>query len=139
MGLFVDTWGWLKLRDQRESGHEEVVSYFQDALQTGSVYATDYVLSETLTLLFKRLRYEDAWEGYQKIESARRTGFLEVKWIGRDRFEAALQLRQKYDDKPAISFIDLTSMAVMDEIGPRNVLTGDAHFRHVGMGFQRRP
>lgn len=140
MSLFVDTWGWLKIRDRRESGHEEVSSYFQKALQKKrSVYTTDYVLTETLTLLFKRLPFEKAWEGYRKIGSARRNDYLEVQWIGRDRFDRALRLRRRYSDKPDISFTDLTSIIVMHELDLQDVLTGDAHFEQVGMGFRRRP
>ncbi|MFB6273159.1 MAG: type II toxin-antitoxin system VapC family toxin [Salinibacter sp.] len=140
MSLFVDTWGWLSLRDRRESRHEETKAYFQEALQdSGSSYTTDYVLTETLTLLFKRLPFEDAWQGYQQIESARRNEFLDFVWIDRDHFDQALQLRQRYSDKPDISFTDLTSMVVMQELDLRDVLTGDAHFEHVGMGFRRQP
>lgn len=139
MSLFVDTWGWLALRDRREA-REEVKFYFEKTLQEpGSVYTTDYVLTETLTLLFKRLRFENAWEGYQQIESARRNDFLDLVWVGRDRFDQALQLRERYSDKPDISFTDLTSMVVMQELDLRDVLTGDAHFEHVGMGFRRQP
>ncbi|PSQ62583.1 MAG: nucleic acid-binding protein [Bacteroidetes bacterium QH_10_64_19] len=140
MSLFVDTWGWLALRDRRESRHEEVRAYFQEALQDpGLIYTTDYVLTETLTLLFKRLPFSNAWEGYQRIESARRNDFLNVVWIGRERFDQAIAFRRRYSDKPDISFTDLTSMVVMQELELRDVLTGDAHFEHVGMGFRRQP
>lgn len=140
MSVFVDTWGWLKLRDRRETGHERVVSYFHRVLKDEEVvYTTDYVLVETVTLLFKRLPFEKAWEGYWQIESACRNGFLEIEWIGRDRFDRSLELRRRYSDKPDISFTDLTSMVVMDELGLRDVLTGDDHFAHVGMGFRRQP
>ncbi|PSQ97916.1 MAG: nucleic acid-binding protein [Bacteroidetes bacterium SW_9_63_38] len=139
MSLFVDTWGWLKLRDRRESRHEEVKAYFQDALQGGAVHTTDYVLTEALTLLFKRLPFEKAWEGYQQIESARQNAFLSLEWIGRDHFERAIALREQYSDKPDVSFTDLTSFVVMQHRDLRDVLTGDAHFEHVGMGFRRQP
>ena len=35
--------------------------------------------------------------------------------------------------------IDLTSMAVMKVLGVNDIITGDEHFEHVGMGFQRKP
>ena len=116
------------------------MSYFQEVLRKErDIYTTDYVLTETLTLLFKRLDFENAWEGYQQIESARRNDFLDVKWIGRDRFERAIELRRRYSDKPDISFVDLTSMVVMQEFDLQEVLTGDAHFEHVGLEFRRQP
>lgn len=84
-----------KVRDRRESLHEEIVAYFQNALRENKVVCTtDYVLTEILTLLFKRPPFQTAWEGYQQIESARRNDFLEVEWIGRDRFERAIDLRE---------------------------------------------
>ena len=116
------------------------MSYFQEVLRKErDIYTTDYVLTETLTLLFKRLDFENAWEGYQQIESARRNDFLDVKWVARDRFERAIELRRRYSDKPDISFVDLTSMVVMKEFGLQEVLTGAAHFEHVGLKFRRQP
>jgi len=138
--LFIDTWGWFQILSPRESKHDEVVQYFDAFLRRGGqAYTTDYVLDETLTLLFSRLAFQKALSRYEIIAEAREEAFLRVEWIGPARFEKGLQLRRKYDDKPNISFTDLTSMAVMDEMGLRDVLTGDAHFRHVGMDFRPRP
>ena len=33
----------------------------------------------------------------------------------------------------------LTSMVVMKELGVMDIITGDEHFAHVGMGFRKYP
>lgn len=45
----------------------------------------------------------------------------------------------KYHDKPDISFVDFTSMVVMQDLGIQDVFTGDAHFRQVNLGFRLVP
>ncbi len=138
--LFIDTWGWLTLFDDDEKDHGRTSHYYRQLReQNGSVFTTDYVLDETISLAFQRLPFNRALERYQNLNRARESGFLDVKWIGPDRFGRAIELRRKYDDKPDISFTDLTSMVVMQELDVREVLRGDAHFEHVGMGFRRQP
>ena len=141
--LFIDTWGtwgWLTLFDDEEKDPERSSRYYRQLRErNGSVFTTDYVLDETITLAFQRLPYEHTPERYQDLRRAQETGFLDIEWIGPDRFGRAMKLRQKYDDKPNISFTDLTSMVVMEELELRDVLTGDAHFEHVGMGFRLQP
>ena len=44
-------------------------------------------------------------------------------------------VRKRFQDKPRISFTDLTSMTIMQELDIQHVLTADAHFLQVGMGF----
>lgn len=57
--LFVDTWGWLCLRDKKENKHKEVCEYYQYFLKNnGIIYTSDYVLDETFTLLYRRLPLE---------------------------------------------------------------------------------
>ena len=33
----------------------------------------------------------------------------------------------------------LTSMVIMKELSVNNIMTGDEHFEHVGMGFKKKP
>ena len=134
MKLFVDTWGWLTLRDKREARHKEVSDFYHKfRLQGGSVYTTDYVLDETFTLLFKRLAFPQAKESMEQLETAMATGHLQLEWITPERFARTKAWRLRFEDKPRISFTDLSSMVVMEEMGITTILTGDAHFEQVGL------
>jgi predicted nucleic acid-binding protein len=64
---------------------------------------------------------------------------LAVESIAANRFRKAYALRLRYRDKPRISFTDLTSFVVMQELGIRRVLTQDAHFVQAHLGFQVVP
>lgn len=140
MKLFIDTWAWLALRDRKESRHQEVKDFYsQFRGRKGIIYSSDYVLDETITLLFKRLTFNMAKESLTKIDKAIEEGYLQVEWVTPERFEKAKGLRLKYQDKPKISFTDFTSMVVMKELGIKTILTEDEHFGHVGMGFQHKP
>ena len=140
MKVFIDTWGWLTLRDRDESRHEDVKAFYrQFRNQNGIIYTSDYVLDETITLVFKRLPFKTAKESLTKIDKAIEEGYLQVEWVTLERFEKAKGLRLKYQDKPKISFTDLTSMVVMKELGVMDIITGDEHFAHVGMGFRKYP
>jgi len=138
--IFIDTWGWLTLRDRDESRHGDVKELYQQLRDENEmIYTSDYVLDETITLVFKRLPFKTAKESLAKLDKAIEQGYLQVEWVTRERFEKAKILRLKYQDKPKISFTDLSSMVVMEELGLKDIITGDEHFQHVGMGFQRKP
>ena len=73
------------------------------------------------------------------VFEASNLGLLDIEHVTPERFAQAWRLRLRYRDKPRISFADLTSFVVMRELGLREILTADAHFEHVGMGFVRKP
>lgn len=138
--LLVDTWGWLTLRDKREAKHQIVANFYNDfRLQGGLVYTTDYVLDETFTLLYRRLIISQAQESLELLVSAVKKGDINFLFITPERFNETVSLRIKFDDKPRISFTDLSSMVVMEELAIFKILTSDAHFTHVGKGFQIVP
>nr|MBC8392259.1 type II toxin-antitoxin system VapC family toxin [Deltaproteobacteria bacterium] len=113
--------------------------YRQFREKRGNIYTSDYVLDETITLLFKRLPFNIAKESLTKIDKAIEESYLQMEWVTPDRFEKAKDLKLKYEDKPKISFTDFTSMVVMKELGIKDILTEDAHFGHVGMGLLHKP
>lgn len=114
MKLFLDTWGWLTLRDKQEKRHQETKALYEEARRQGAaIYTTDYVMDETFTLLFRRLAFPQAQESVALLDRAIQQGYLRLEWVTPERFEQAKRLRLKFRDKPKISFTDFTSIVVM--------------------------
>ena len=92
-----------------------------------------------MTLLFRREAFEEAVRFMEGIFRAVEAEQLIVERITSDRFASAWRLRKRLQDKPKVSFTDLTSMIVMKERGIKDALIEDEHFIQVGMGFRRLP
>lgn len=136
MKLFVDTWGWIAIAFPRDSAHLGSLESYEKAQTSGGIFTSDYVLDETVTILFARLPYLTAWTFCSAILNS---ASIRIEAIDRNRFLRAFELRRKFADKPRISFTDFTSMVLMAELKISEVLTADAHFSEVGMGFRRLP
>jgi predicted nucleic acid-binding protein len=138
--VFVDTWGWLALGHQRDQAHAQVKQLFKE-IRTYQVplYTSDYVLDELMTLLFKRESYSEAVSFMEGILAAQVQGALQIEWVSPERFEKAWEMRKRLQDKPQISFTDLSSMVIMTELKISSVLTDDRHFLQVGLGFELLP
>ena len=138
--LFVDTWAWLVLANDRDPAFDSVSRIRASvAGQFGAWVTTDYVLDETMTRLFALAPFAQARRLMEGIFEASRRGLLDIEHVTPERFSRAWRLRLRFHDKPRISFTDFTSFVVMRELGLQHVLTADAHFEQVGMGFFRLP
>jgi uncharacterized protein len=138
--VFVDTWGWIALGHRRDSRHAEVKKFFEELRQQRvAIFTSDYVFDEVITLLFRREHCLEAIRFMEGLLAAASIGHLIVERITSDRFTATWRLRNQLQDKPRISFTDLTSMVIMRELNITCVLTEDDHFCQVGMGFQKVP
>ena len=135
--LFVDTWAWLVLANDRDPAFDSVSRV--RASVAGAWVTTDYVLDETMTRLFALAPFAQARRFMEGIFEASRRGLLDIEHVTPERFSRAWRLRLRFHDKPRISFTDLTSFVVMRELALQHVLTADAHFEQVGMGFFRLP
>jgi uncharacterized protein len=138
--IFVDTWGWLALGHHRDQSHQRVLEIYQQLLSSQvQIHTSDYVLDEVVTLVFKREHFQEAVQFMEGIFASAEVGQLHIDCVTYDVFQAAWSLRKQYQDKPLVSFTDLTSMAIMKQHSIQHVLTGDDHFAQVGMGFVKIP
>jgi len=138
--VFVDTWGWMALGHRRDPRHPEIRRFYQELRdERVPVYTSDYVLDEVITLLFRRELSSEAVRFTEGLFTAAALGHMVVERVTSDRFAAAWELRRQFQDKPLISFTDLTSMVIMRERGIPLVLMEDEHFLQVGMGFSKVP
>ena len=136
MKLFVDTWGWVAVADRGDPGHEAATEIFRQARRSGGAVTSNFILDETFTLLFKRRPFADAWHFTTDVV---RSPFIDIQEVTSARFSRTIDLRKRFSDKPRISFTDLSTIAIMVELGITDILTADRHFTHVGLGFRALP
>ena len=138
--LFVDTWGWLVLANDRDPSFAAVVQLRRQSAESGQLWVTtDYILDETITRLFAAMPLPKAQTFCDAIFYSQKLGLAVLEPITAERFQRAYKMRLRFRDKPRISFTDLTSFTVMRELGICRVLTADAHFPQAGLGFQCLP
>lgn len=138
--IYVDSWAWIALADKSDQYHRKAKAQHKKFVRARQPYVTpDYVLAEAITYLYDALGAAPAQGFLNTLFAAIDTGAYELAHVSPVQFRRAWQLRQKYQDKPDISFVDFTSMIVMQEHGIVDIFTGDAHFRQVNLGFRLRP
>jgi predicted nucleic acid-binding protein len=137
--VFVDTWAWIALA-RRDQHHVAAKEQHAKLISSGCIYVTtNLVITELITQLYRALPVDDARRFVEAVFAAFESGTYELEWVSPERFEEAWELRKKFNDKPAISFVDFTSFVVARELGIVKIFTGDVHFRQTNMGFELLP
>jgi predicted nucleic acid-binding protein len=134
--ILIDTWAWVALAAKRDQHHRRAKAAHKRLQRSRRLYVTtNFVLSEVIAHLYTTLTSEQAEAFVNALLAAVDEGTFHLVHVSADQFRRAWELRRKYDDKPDISFVDFTSMVVMQDLGITEVFTGDAHFLQVGLGF----
>jgi len=140
MPVFVDTWGWVALREESDEAHDSVEQFVWDAFDRRERFVTsNFVLGETITFVFGRHGGIEGERILDDLLTMLKPPEFAVADVTAERFRRAVQFRRRYRDKPDISFTDLTSMVVMRELGITDILTADQHFLQVNLGFRIVP
>jgi len=140
MPVFVDTWGWVALRQDRDEAHDAVSRFVWEAFESGERFVTsNFVLGETVTFAFGHYGASKGESILDDLLAMLKPPEFAVVEITPVRFQQAIELRRRYRDKPRISFTDLTTMVVMRELGISDILTADRHFAQVNLGFRLAP
>lgn len=138
--IFVDTWAWLALSNRKDAHHEIAKKEYEEIKAAGyRIVTSDYVLDEVITALFRNVVFGRAVQFVESLFAAIKGNQIKLERITEARFKAAWLLRKKYQDKPDISFTDLTSFVLMQELRINKVFTGDSHFEEINLGFEILP
>jgi len=137
---FFDTWSWVAIVDKDDQYHDVADKFYKKYLSQNRIPITsDYVLSESFTLLRRRISIATIAIFGEKLFKSISSGRVQLEIITPGRWQKSWELFKRFTDKPEISFCDLTSMIVMNELGIKHIFSGDKHFEQVGFGFMRVP
>ena len=138
--IFIDTWAILALANRRDRYHKIAINAYNEIERREyHMVTSDYILDEVITSLFKNVNFDGAFQFVDALLSAVKMEQLDLQWVDESRFNSAWSLRGNYQDKPDISFTDLTSFVIMKELGVNKVFTGDQHFEMINFGFEIWP
>jgi predicted nucleic acid-binding protein len=127
--FFIDTSGWCAVYDKSDDNHKAAFLFWtQTAANIGTLYTSDYIIDETLTLLNVRISHTTAVEFGRIILASK---VIEIIPVTVSRWEEAWKLFIKYSDKD-FSFTDCTSFIIMHELNLKEALTFDRHFQQMG-------
>lgn len=138
--ILVDTWAWLALAVKRDQFHAAAKAQHQKFRKANQRYVTtDFILSEVISRLYRTSAAATA-QGYIRALLAKvDAGDYLLMHVSSEQFRRAWQLRQKYQDKPDISFVDFSSMVVMQDLGLVDIFTGDNYFPAGQLGLSAAP
>jgi predicted nucleic acid-binding protein len=138
--IFVDTWAWIALVDATDQFHRTAAKTHRKLQKNRRKYVTsDFVLNELINYLYSVAPADQGRSAINSLLARADAGTYLLVHVSPQQFRDAWKLRQRYDDKPNISFVDFTSMVVMRDLGIHDIFTGDAHFQQVNLGFQLHP
>jgi predicted nucleic acid-binding protein len=135
--ILVDTWAWVALADRRDPYHRKAKAQHKK-LRRAPLRHHGLRRGRNDHLPVPRHRTR-AGPKLHRCHSSADSGQYDLVHLSQPQFRRAWDLRQKYHDKPGISFVDFTSMVVMLDLGITEVFTGDDNFRQVNLGFQLVP
>jgi predicted nucleic acid-binding protein len=108
--IFVDTSAFYALMDRSDFYHQSAKALWPSLLEDAiSLQTSNYVVSETLSLIQYRLGYKAASLWYKDI-----LGVLEVHWVRQATHQQAYQLWMSFGRRH-YSLVDCISFVIMNQ------------------------
>ena len=127
MAVFIDTGAFMAYRNKKDVYHSAADDLVRRALkgEFGSIFTTDYIYDEALTLAMVRTGNKGVAEDISDVMLSQRIEMINIDGI---ILEQARELFFRLFDK-GISFTDATTMAVMHQENIGKIITFDSHFK----------
>ncbi len=128
--IFVDTSAWLALADRHDGDHVRVLDVARRIArgEFGKQVTTNYVVTETLTLIRRRLGLSAA---VSLAKTFGESDEIRVFWIEPVHHEEAVQLMANHEDR-VWSLTDCASFVVLRALQIRQALALDDDFSRAG-------
>lgn len=128
MKVFIDTGAFLAISDKSDTHHKTAVSAYQKIVdQKASLYTSNYVIDETITLIRARVSHTAAVAFIKNFE----VSDIKVLRVAEKEERMAKKIFIRYKDK-GFSFTDCTSFALIEGHSIDAVLSIDEHFEQYG-------
>jgi predicted nucleic acid-binding protein len=126
--IFIDTGAFLAKEITNDQHHSEAVNFWHTLVENRvTLYSSEHVLDEAMTLLARRTNYSWAalW-GQEALASG-------ISWLRAEEkdWAGAMRNMQKFADQ-GVSFTDCVSFVLMRRQGLRDVFGFDRHFSAAG-------
>ena len=136
--IFIDTVSLCALNNPRDQYHSKSTLILNEL--KGSKYqfiTSDYIVNEATTLLLTTIK-----GGYRYATSLlnslfEKNSFINIEWVGKERFFQAAAVFSKYNKDKQWSFTDCTSFVIIKELKIPKVFTFDEHFKQMGFTILR--
>jgi len=129
----VDSSAWIALTSADDHAHAQAQAFFAQEIQARrrQLLTTNFVLSETLTLLRYRFGLSVAETLWKSVQQSQAVGLLEVRHLTEDIWVESLDIFFKYRDQDC-SLVDCTSFALIRSEGIDTAFAFDHHFWVMG-------
>ena len=124
--IFVDTGAWFASVVPSDANHAAASEWLSH--DPGPLITTDYVVSETLTLLAMRRQRLQAEAFGKAVFSGQ---LAQLHFLSEGEIRTAWDIFLKYSDKQW-SFADCTSKVVIEKLKIDSAFSFDHHFRQFG-------
>ena len=130
--VFIDTWAWVALADQRDDNHLIAQIANDEILERDRKWVTsNFVLAEATTLIRYKVHHAAAVGFRRMANDLAINDLLTVMRLTQAQEQAAGEIFDRYREMD-LSFTDCTSFALMRELGITEAFTGDHHFEAMG-------
>jgi len=130
---FVDTSAFVALINPKDACHQKAVQINDDLSQKGvSLYTSDYILDETLTLIVSRQSHYHSVQFLDWVHKAVSRKQIHLLFMNEGVFQKAERWFRKFSDHP-LSFTDCTTVAFVKEYKINGVFSFDDDFEKVGV------
>ena len=126
--LFIDTSAFFAIINARDLNHDAALKFFKNDINNFKVFSSDFIISETLTLIRRKMGSSIAFSWGEKIIQS---NFIKILYSDENIFLDSWQTFIKYEDQD-FSFIDCTSFLLMRENKIRYCFCFDMHFSVYG-------